>query len=78
MKYLADKGVQPRRIRLSQAGPYEPKMAGGGDEVSLPQGRVEIYALNEIAYEPAGAKESVPDNSQKVDIKRKTRERNVR
>ncbi|HUE70289.1 MAG TPA: flagellar motor protein MotB [Pirellulaceae bacterium] len=49
MKLLEKHGIPPERMRLSQAGGYEPCTLELNDHERLPDGRVEIYLLDELA-----------------------------
>ena len=57
MKYLADKGIAPRRMRLSQSGIYEPVKFGQDAGLPTKNARVEIYELNELADDPTATRE---------------------
>jgi chemotaxis protein MotB len=48
MKYLVEKGVEVRRLRLSQSGPNEPATAVLNDALEAPNCRVEIFVLSEM------------------------------
>jgi hypothetical protein len=52
MKYLAERGIEPRRIRLSQSAGYEPSLKADAAGLSSPNSFVEIYVLNEIVSDP--------------------------
>ncbi len=52
MKYLVEKGVEPRRIRLSQAAANEPSAVPSVDGNPLAKNaRVEVFVLSELAAE---------------------------
>jgi chemotaxis protein MotB len=53
-KYLIEKGIEPERLRLSQAGSSEPFFVGVKEDASR-AARVEIYLLKDI-YEESHAK----------------------
>jgi chemotaxis protein MotB len=57
MKLLEKQGIPPERIRLSQAGGYEPCTLEVDDHERLPDGRVEIYLLDELAQSFAQTQE---------------------
>ncbi len=57
MKYLEQQGVEPTRIRLSQAGPYEHRAVSADSPQQEQESRVEIYMLGEFAEELSGARE---------------------
>jgi chemotaxis protein MotB len=67
MRYLIEHGVSPKRIRLSQAAANEQNAHGENDGLRKQSARVEIYALNELVYDPsaisnpADAKAAKPD-----------------
>ncbi|HEY2883187.1 MAG TPA: flagellar motor protein MotB [Pirellulales bacterium] len=57
MKYLEAHGIEPQRIRLSQAGAYEPPPATEVDPNNAsPDSRVEIYMLPEYVDDYLSAK----------------------
>jgi chemotaxis protein MotB len=49
MQYLCQQGIEPNRIRLSQAGVYGSRPRRGGDEVQIRKSGVEIFLLQELA-----------------------------
>lgn len=49
MQYLEGKGISPERMRLSQAGVYEPLGKADGPQKLAQQERVEVSLLNEMA-----------------------------
>ena len=51
MKYLTEKGIELKRIRLSQSGPNDPAPIGQDYGLVSPNGRVEIFVLNELAVD---------------------------
>lgn len=53
-KYLVEKGIEPQRLRLSQAGSSEPFFVGVKED-STRAARVEIYLLKDV-YEESHAK----------------------
>jgi outer membrane protein OmpA-like peptidoglycan-associated protein len=55
MRYLAEKGVDTRRIRLSQIASNEPIPTHEGISAKAQQSMVEVYMLNEIVAEPGEA-----------------------
>ncbi len=50
-KYLIDKGIEPERLRLSQAGASEPLFVGNKQDEAR-AARVEVYLLKEVFEEP--------------------------
>lgn len=59
MRYLVDDlGVDPRRIRLSVAGPYEPLYEGMDKTKLRENSRVEIFLLDEVVEDLMG---KIPD-----------------
>jgi len=48
MEYLQEQGIAPERIRLSQAGVYEPESNLAGHEPAQ-QSRVDVHLLDEVA-----------------------------
>ena len=57
MKFLEQEGVEPTRIRLSQAGPFEPPAARENSDEQQQDSRVDIYMLGEFAEDLVGARE---------------------
>jgi chemotaxis protein MotB len=56
MKYLEEHGVDANRLRLSQAGTFEPKTLAADDEARAENSRVEIYVLTEMADDLVGSR----------------------
>jgi chemotaxis protein MotB len=56
-KYLESQGIEPERIRLSQAGPFEPKTIRAEAESQAENSRVEIYVLAEFVEDLVGTPE---------------------
>jgi chemotaxis protein MotB len=54
MKILEAGGIEPTRLRLSQAGPYEPCTLRLEPERQAQNSRVEVYMLNEFAEDLVG------------------------
>jgi chemotaxis protein MotB len=55
MQYLVDElAIEPQRIRLSVAGPYEPLHLGAAADPQQKNPRVEIFLLEELASDLAG------------------------
>ncbi len=64
MQYLEQNGIPPDRMRLSQAGVYEPLGKADGPEKLAQQERVEVSLLNEMARDAlTGA------DDRKIDVK---------
>ncbi len=57
LKYLAEKGIEPRRVRLSQSGVYEPIKQDRDAALPARNARVEVYDLNELADDPTASRE---------------------
>jgi chemotaxis protein MotB len=57
MKCLEQEGVKPSRMRLSQAGVYEPQTLRVGPGVQEQNSRVEVFALDELAENFVGTRE---------------------
>ena len=57
MKYLEQEGVEPARIRLSQAGVFEPLTLRAEMEKQVQNSRVEVYLLGEFTEDFAGTPE---------------------
>lgn len=56
MQYLRDHGIEPERLRLSQAGPYEPQALEGDHARMAENSRVEVYMLGEHVDDLRGNK----------------------
>jgi chemotaxis protein MotB len=57
MRYLEQEGVEPARIRLSQAGVFEPLTLRAEMEKQVQNSRVEVYLLGEFTEDFAGTPE---------------------
>jgi chemotaxis protein MotB len=57
MKYLESQGIEADRIRLSQAGPFEPLTIREQPELQAQNARVEVYGLGELVEELVGTRE---------------------
>jgi chemotaxis protein MotB len=57
MRYLEQLGIEPQRIRLSQAGPFEPQTIRLSPDWEKLNSRVEVYLLDEIAEHLSGTSE---------------------
>lgn len=57
MEYLVDLGIQRERIRLSQAGAYEPYTLGDDPTQTARNSRIDVYLLNEVAEDALGTRE---------------------
>jgi chemotaxis protein MotB len=64
MKYLLAKGVGPDRIRLSQAGPYEPQTLAVDADWSALNSRVEVYMLGEFVDDFKGSRQERDERRQ--------------
>lgn len=57
-RYLTEqKGIEPSRIRISDAGPYEPMHLGSDPAAQRENPRVEVFMLNEVVSDLMGTKE---------------------
>jgi chemotaxis protein MotB len=56
LKYLAEGGVEPSRIRLSQAGAFEPITIRMGAEEQFENSRVDVYLLGERVEDYMGSR----------------------
>jgi chemotaxis protein MotB len=56
-KYLEEKGIEPNRLRLTQAGVYEPFTIQGGNDGQPRNSRVEVFLLAELADDLVGTAE---------------------
>jgi chemotaxis protein MotB len=56
MQYLLEKGIDPRRFRLSQGGAHDPNRYAKTEGIRR-HSRVEIYVLNEVITAPANTGE---------------------
>ena len=57
LKFLEKAGIEPDRMRLSQAGPYEPHTLKVQAEEQAQNSRVEIYVLAEVVDDLIGTRE---------------------
>ena len=57
LKFLESSGISAERIRLSQAGHYEPFTIAEDTHKQIRNERVEVYLLNEFAADLQGTKE---------------------
>lgn len=57
MQFLIDQGISPERIRLSQAGAFEPYTLADDPAKAANNSRVEVYLLNEVAHDAIGTQE---------------------
>lgn len=58
MQYLIqDLSIDPRRIRMSVAGPYEPAHIGTDEKKLRQNPRVEVYMLDEVISDTVGTRE---------------------
>jgi chemotaxis protein MotB len=57
MEFLLSKGIAPDRIRMSQAGPYEPQTLAVEADWSALNSRVEVYMLGEFVDDFKGTRE---------------------
>jgi hypothetical protein len=46
-EFLEQNGIEPERMRLSQAGPYEPQINGESNRMSTKSSRVDVFVLPE-------------------------------
>jgi chemotaxis protein MotB len=63
MKYLTDKGLEPKRFRLSESGANEPASQGQNYGLAAPDGRVEVFVLGEIVSSKPPASKGKPDSA---------------
>ena len=59
-KFLEQEGVEPERIRLSQAGPHEPEEQPGKADWATTNSRAEVYMLSEFVREPKKLRKDKP------------------
>ena len=57
LQYLQEQGIEPNRIRLTQAGVYEPFTIRNDSVVQARNSRVEVFLLAEIAEDLVGTPE---------------------
>jgi len=57
LKYLEEQGIEPNRIRLTQAGVYEPFTIRNDADGQIRNSRVEVFLLAEIADDTVGTPE---------------------
>jgi len=63
MQFLEQQGVGPERMRMSQAGVYEPLAAVAGSDKLADQERVEISLLNEMARDSLTGADGAADRA---------------
>lgn len=69
MQYLIqDLNIDPRRIRMSVAGPYEPAHIGTDDKKLRQNPRVEVYMLDEVISDTVGTQEEQQERFTPVPI----------
>lgn len=61
MQFLVEKGIDPRRIRLSQSGNSEPRFRAEEVDHSI-DSRVEVFVLTELFEEPSSKTERLISN----------------
>ena len=64
MKFLSQQGIPPERMRLSQAGGFEPCTLEVADKNHLQDARVEVYLLSELAQDFAQGREKTQSSSE--------------
>jgi chemotaxis protein MotB len=57
MEFLFHQGIDPDRMRLSEAGPYEPSTIRHDEASQARNERVEVYVLNELVQELVGTRD---------------------
>jgi chemotaxis protein MotB len=57
MQYLQERGVEPNRLRLTQAGVFEPFTIRGDGNSKSRNSRVEVFLLSELAEDLVGTPE---------------------
>jgi chemotaxis protein MotB len=57
MNYLKEQGIEPNRIRLTQAGVHEPFTIRNNSEAQVRNSRVEVFLLAELAENLVGTAE---------------------
>ncbi|MCX7424766.1 MAG: OmpA family protein [Planctomycetia bacterium] len=57
MEYLVERGIESERIRLSQAGPFEPQTIRLAPDWEKLNSRVEVYLLDETVEDLTGTRE---------------------
>lgn len=57
-KYLTKQGIEPERIRVSQAGYFEPMHLDASPMARRENPRVEVFMLNEVVNDLMGTKEA--------------------
>ena len=62
MKFFVDNGIEPKRIRLSQGGAYEPYSLQSDPAMQTHNSRVEVYVLDEYAENLMGTPEETRRN----------------
>ena len=69
MKYLAQQGIDPRRIRLSESAGFEPNLKATAAGLNSPNSFVEIYVLNEIVSDPGENPQPAKESPKKTSVK---------
>jgi len=71
MQYLTDKGLEPKRFRLSESGANEPTSQGQNYGLAAPDGRVEVFVLGEIVGNkpPAGKEKLEPSDNPAANVR---------
>ena len=67
MNFLIEQGIQPERIRLSQAGAFEPYTLGDQPDQVVNNSRIEVFLLNEVAEDAIGTREERDERFKKSD-----------
>lgn len=70
MKYLLEKGIDPRCIRLSQSGANEPNLLVNHATDRVQNARVEVFVLNEFVTDPSEVKQRRNDRLKKFNPKK--------
>jgi chemotaxis protein MotB len=62
MRHLEEKGIEPQRMRLSQAAAFEPSTLAVEQDAQLRNARVEVYMLGEFVDELKGTRKEREEN----------------
>jgi chemotaxis protein MotB len=62
MRHLEEKGIEPQRMRLSQAAAFEPATLSVERDAQLRNARVEVYMLGEFVDELKGTRQEREEN----------------
>lgn len=68
MEYLVELGIDPRRIRMTAAGPFEPSHILDNPQLQRANSRVEVFLLDELTEEYEGTPEERSERISEVKV----------